>query len=260
MDRPPVFSEPPLPPLDGQTESGVPFAQRGRVALLTGAFLSTGTANPDGTTSQNRGASFDILASIPVADRVFIDAVLPFSVLTPFGNPTVGASYVGKLGKRIWLTGGGSVGIPLLGGRGSDVGSAAEAVPRAYWNMHEYVADVVPIQARALFEWHSEYTELRVHAEPSLWAPIGRNKDVHGAFYHSAEIQVGHRVGGGVRLQGVVVGPGSDHYQFAVSPFFALSRAFGALRLGLMMPADKPLGPPFKNTWGFLADVALHID
>jgi hypothetical protein len=113
-------------------------------------------------------------------------------------------------------------------------------------------------------EYHVSIVELRFEVEPSLWAPLGGADDVHGSFQHAAEVQLGHDIGGGLRVQGIVIGPElsrqPDHYQFALSPFFVVHREMGFLRLGLMLPMDELLGPPFEESFGFLATTGIHID
>jgi hypothetical protein len=244
---------PPEPPKettpDGQTKDGVPFAQRGGLLLDSAAYLDS--------EGRGRGASFELRATIPLGARTFLEGIVPVSLIQPLGNVTFGAHHVGKLGRSTWLTAGGSMGVPLV----ADGRVLAGAVPRGYWGMHRYVEDTLPIQAFLLFETHvAEIVAIRVHAEPSLWFPIGDADSTDGAFYHAAELQIGHAIGGGVRMQGVVVGPGRDNYQLALGPFFYAQRDPIFLRAGLLLPVDEELGPPFKRSWGLLVAVGLHVD
>lgn len=249
---PPIYppappAEPPKPP-PGTTETGVPFAQRGKIGLDTASYLE-----PEG---RHGAASFELWSTIPVADAVFIEAVVPMGWAVPFGNPTVGAHYVGQAVDRFWITGGLALGIPLV----EDDDFFHQSIPRAYWNMHHYVQTVFPVQFQLGLEYHASIVELRAQLEPSVWAPLGTKVDPEGAFQHAVEIQLGHSIGGGLRVQGVVVGPGDDNYQFALSPFFVIRRDLGFLRMGLMLPMDEELGPPFVQTWGFLLATGIHID
>ncbi len=255
---------PPPPPrqpvqLPGATDKGVPLAQRGRIGLDTAAYLNT--------EGNRTGTSFNVMATVPVTDHTLVEAIVPLSLVYPWGNPTIGGHHVGRVANSFWITGGGSIGIPLI----EDNGFATQAIPRALWNAHHHVHDIVPLQGRFGLEYHVNIVELRAQLEPSLWIPVGNNDDVHGAFYHAAEIQLGHTIGGGLRVQGVAYGPGygsrsgglsggDDYYQFALSPFFVIHRDLGFLRLGLMLPVDEALGPPFEQTWGFLFATGINLD
>jgi len=244
------------------TESGVPFTQQGRIGIDTAAYLNTESNRDSGS------ASFNIVATVPVADHTFIEAIMPLGIAFPWGNPTVGAHHVGRVSNGLWITAGGSFGFPLI----EDNDFLGQAVPRALWNAHLYASETLPLQGRFGIEWHAGIVELRGQLEPSLWIPVGSNDDVHGAFYHAVELQLGHGIGGGLRVQGVAFGPGygeprgsrlrsdDDYYQFALSPFFAINRELGFLRLGLMLPIDEGLGPAFEKSWGFLFNTGLNID
>ncbi len=205
-----------------------------------------------------------MVATIPLASHTLIDAVLPLGWYAPFGNPTVGVHHVGRVSKRFWITGGGSLGIPLV----EDNDFRVLTVPRALWHAHLHYENIVPIQAHVGIELHASIVEFRAKLEPSVWFPTGNNRDekIAGAFYHAVELQLGHGIGAGLRLQGVAIGPGKDNYQFAMIPFFVVSRDLGFLRLGIMMPLDEELGPPFDRdaggagAWGWLVNTGLHID
>jgi hypothetical protein len=98
------------------------------------------------------------------------------------------------------------------------------------------------------------------------------------AFQHAAEVQIGHEIAGGLRYQGVVVPthntnlvgtdasnfPGgtdaTDRYQGALEPFFRLYKGPLYLRLGLLLPLDKPLGKPFDHTWGVRFATGFTLD
>lgn len=249
----------PKPP-DGVTRQGLPYAQRGHVGLD-----AAGCQNTDG---DDCGASILLEGQIPVTDHAFIDAVFPIGA-APFnvGNPTIGASYVGRVMKKLWITGGGDLGMPLIPDRSSlptsDIFQAA--FPRALWNAHHYFPNIVPLTLNLGLEYHASIVELRVELDPSLWFPLA-GEEFSGAFYHAAEIQLGHGIGGGLRLQGVVFGPTEDSYQAALQPFFVVSRELGYLRTGIMMPLNAPLGPPFGETdngagaWGFNVALGIHVD
>jgi hypothetical protein len=248
LPPPPPPRQVPKPP-PGTTADGLPYSQRGHVGLDTAGCL-----NMDG---QECGASTLLEATLPLGSGVMFEGVVLFGLFqAAFGNPTLGAHYVGRVMKSMWLTAGGSFGVPLVDERELIV----QSVPRAYWDAHLYYQDIVPITLRLDWETHASIVELRAQLHPSLWPPTPGNKDTHGAFYHAAEVQLGHGIGGGLRIQGVVLGPGKDNYQAALGPFFAIRRDLGFLRTGFLMPLNKPLGPPFEKSWGFQLAAGVHID
>jgi hypothetical protein len=91
---------------------------------------------------------------------------------------------------------------------------------------------------------------------------------------HAAEFQFGHAIGGGFRLQGVATPTDeADAYQLAMEPFLSIERELGFLRLGLMLPLDKVLGPPLASidgdrrrnqdglgSWGLLIRTGLRFE
>jgi len=235
----------------GTTASGVPWEQRGRIAFDTAMY--TDTSGRDGAAGAN------VIGTLPLADRTFFETVVPLSIGFPVGNIMLGAHHVAKLGSsRLWFTGGGQLGIPLA----ADDAFVIQSVPRAFWNLPHYMDDVLPLLFRMRLEYHTDLLELRAELEPSVWFPLGNKDEIEGAFPHAVELQLGHGVGGGLRLQGVVVGPGNDQYQAALSPFFAIRRELGFARVGIMFPLDETLGPAFeeRRAWGALVATGLHID
>jgi len=210
------------------------------------------------TSGKQSGAGMYVLANIPVTDHTFVEGIMPLSLYVPFGNMTLGAHHIVRIGKSFWITAGGAAGIPLL----EDGNATLAAVPRAYWDLHHYFPKIFPIQAKLGLEFITGIFALRAQLEPSLWIGVGSREDVSGTFQHAVEVQLGHGLGGGLRLQGIVIGPGSDNYQFALSPFLVASRDIGFLRVGLMLPMNKPLGPAFKENraWGMMFATGMHLD
>ena len=258
MYPPPMWMPPPPPPPrqkpappDGITEEGFPYFQRGKISIDTGACLNT-----DGDACGN---SLKLKGRIPLVDTLVFEAVVPIGLTRtqashPAGNPTLGAEYVGRVMKKMWITGGGALGFPLV----EDRRQLIDTVPHGRWDFHHYNHEIVPITFVLNWEMHVSIVELRVDLEPSMWFPTGGN-DFDGAFQHAFEVQIGHNIGGGLRLQGVFVGS-FEEYQFAMQPFLYLSRELGFLRTGPMMPFNEPLGPPFEQSWGFLLEAGIHID
>jgi len=233
----------------GTNEAGVPNAWRGRISLDTASYLAT--------EGRNRGASANWVAILPLTDHTLFEAIAPLSSFAaPFGNPHFGVNHVIDVSDGLWIIAGGNFGVPLL----DDDDFMVQSIPRAYWNANHFAHDVFPMQFRFGLDYHVSIVELRAHLEPSVWFPIHDKDEIDGAFFHSFEAQFGHEIGGGLRLQGVVVGPGSDNYQFAISPFFVVTRDLGFVRVGLMLPVDEELGPALERSWGMLINAGIHID
>jgi hypothetical protein len=241
-------------PADGVTKTGLPFAQRGRVALDF-----AGCRNTDGDPC---GVSMNLVAAVPIVDKVLFDGIVPLGIGGPnseavMGNPTLGARGLVRHGDNHWIAISGSFGVPIVG----DDDFFIAAVPRGYWNLRHQLEDYLPLNVGVGYEGHFGLLALRVHAEPSLWAPLGNNDDTHGAFDHSLELQVGHGIGGGLRYQGVVLGPNTDDpYHAALQPFLVVSRELGFVRTGIQFPLNEPLGPAFENSWGFHFAAGVHVD
>jgi hypothetical protein len=266
----------------------LPLARRGQLAFDTATFAS------------GRGGlstlSLVVDTSFPIAKRVFFDARLPLGYTqidnnsrTVLGNAMVGAHYVGRTSsKRTWWSVGGGFGLPLLD---SDAQLAAAyatpAVPRGLWDMHEYTADILPFNVAVWVETHiGESTLLRFEVEPVTTFPLAGGEEVELAIQHAVEIQFGHALGGGVRLQGAAFPTFEDTdtdsfaerdlYQLAFEPFFVIERRAGFLRTGLMLPLDGVLGPPLGSiaddsdigdlgddqlgAWGFRLTAGVRIE
>jgi hypothetical protein len=252
----------------------LPLGRRGAVALDTAS-----TTHASGDLS---AISIDLVTNMPVAKTTFFDVRLPFGWGTNrrssdavVGNIMVGAHHVFRQRSVWWILGGG-LGVPLLSGRSQDEpGYESLAVPRALWNLHEVSADVLPIDLSGGVEAHFGDVLLRFELEPVFYAPIGRNDEPEFAIQHAGELQFGHAIGGGLRVQGVAL-PTFEHtrmasiterdlYQLAMEPFFVIERRLGFLRLGLMLPLDSFLGPPFAASgggggWGLRLSTGIRIE
>jgi hypothetical protein len=231
---------------------GIPFSKRGHIQLEAAGF----------TRADGQGSLLALGLDIhfPVAHRTFIDARLPMADYFP-GNIMLGADRVSKLDPRGFLAYGLQIGVPLVTSRPL----VAFDLPNGTWNRHEYQAYFMPIKVGFGYErMFGELVTGRLDLEPILSIPIGKHGDNAGfTFQHALEVQVGHSIGGGVRLQGVAVTDAlsPDAYQFAIEPFLALDRRLGYARLGLLMPlADNESGPAFKQAWGLRLWAGLHLD
>ena len=134
---------------------------------------------------------------------------------------------------------------------------------RAYWNAHQYAPETVPIVPQLVFEAQAGITSFRIEADPIVYISTSdRGDPIELSFQHAAEIQFGHGIGGGLRVQGVwfATSDARDVYQAALEPFFIVERELLFLRFGLTMPLDEQLGPPFDETWGIRAVTGIRLD
>jgi hypothetical protein len=237
----------------------LPLGRRGQLAFDTASFTSG-----DGNLS---ALSMVLDTRFPIAKTTFVDARLPLGYAmgpggsgTVLGNAMIGAHYVGRTGsKRTWWSVGGGFGLPLLIAGPASTGAAAMAtVPRALWDLHEYTPEILPFNVDIWVETHiGDATLFRFEIEPVTTFPLGGGEEVELAIQHAAEIQFGHAIGGGLRLQGTAfptfeeTDNGSlatdDLYQLAFEPFFVIERRSAFLRTGLMIPVDEVVGPPFAS-------------
>jgi hypothetical protein len=222
-------------------------------------------------------AAFDLVARIPVLPHTFIDADVPIGVFG-LGNPMVGMHHVFRPADPFWITLGGAFGFPLV----NNASFESFAFANGLWDAERFMAQTVPFAIRFGLEGHAGILELRAELDPVWGVSISSSQAHYFAFQHAFEIQIGHAVGGGLRYQGVAVGTknddivgvngmtspflgatttsNEDHYQGVLEPFFRLYHDPIFLRLGLQMPIDKPLGPPFASGWGFKGTVGFSVD
>lgn len=252
------------------TKDGIPLAHRGGLGLDTAVF-SAGNEQ-DGAA----GGSLSVELGLPLAKRTFLDARLPMGFATAFvlGNPNLGIRHV--LGREVWVSLGGALGLPVVNVRTQPFGAYQyPPIPNGLWNLHDYFPNIVPLEFNLGVEGHAgRYVILRGQVDPVLWIPYSRNDEPELVIQHAAELQVGHTLGGGLRLQGVAIPTGEDYgvnyplldrgggdlYQLAVEPFLAAEGELLFARLGILMPLDEELGPPFDVSWGFRMKAGFHID
>lgn len=251
-------------------EGIVPLSRRGAIGLETSSFTGG-----DGEVS---GLSVALFARMPFAPHTFLDVRLPFGLAMAertdavLGNVTLGAHHVARVGRTFWLTVGGDVGLATLSGKTHDHASYEPvSASRAYWDLHEYFPSILPIHARLGAEAHVGSLMIgRFQLEPVLYIPLGRNKEYEVAIQHAVELQIGHGIGGGVRVQGMAL-PTFDNvsvrhavarnlYVLAIEPFLAIERNLAFLRTGLLLPFDEELGPPLDHTWGFHFTAGVRVD
>ncbi|WP_438040100.1 hypothetical protein [Sorangium sp. So ce128] len=263
---------PPARASGGRTidEGTVPLSRRGAIGLETSSFTGG-----DGEVS---GLAVALFARMPFAQHTFLDVRLPFGLAMAertdavLGNVTLGAHHVARVGRTFWLTVGGDVGLATLSGKTHHHASYEPvSASRAYWDLHEFFPSILPIHARLGAEAHVGSLVIgRFQLEPVLYIPLGRNKEYEVAIQHAAELQIGHGIGGGVRVQGMAL-PTFDNvsirhavarnlYVLAIEPFLAIERNLAFLRTGLLLPFDEELGPPLDHTWGFHFTAGVRVD
>ncbi|WP_437754974.1 hypothetical protein [Sorangium sp. So ce1389] len=249
--------------------SSVPLGRRGAIGVETSSFT--------GGDSDVSGIAIALFARMPFAGHTFLDVRVPFGLAMDertdavLGNVTLGAHHIARAGTRLWLTVGGAVGLATLSGQ-TQHHSSYEPVgaSRAYWDLHEYFPSILPIHARLGAEAHFGPLIARGQLEPVLYIPLGRNKEYEVAIQHAAELQVGHGIGGGLRVQGMAL-PTFDNvsvrhavarnlYVLALEPFLTIERKLTFLRAGLLLPLDEELGPPLDHTWGFRFSAGVRVD
>ncbi|WP_437831800.1 hypothetical protein [Sorangium sp. So ce1153] len=235
------------------------------------------TSSFTGGDSDVSGLAIALFARMPFAGHTFLDIRVPFGLAMDertdavLGNVMLGAHHIARAGRRLWLTVGGAVGLATLSGQ-TQHHSSYEPVgaSRAYWDLHEYFPSILPIHARLGAEGHFGPLIARAQLEPVLYIPLGRNKEYEVAIQHAAELQIGHGIGGGLRVQGMAL-PTFDNvsvrhavarnlYVLALEPFLTIERKLTFIRAGLLLPFDEELGPPLDHTWGFRFSAGVHVD
>ncbi|MBL0192939.1 MAG: hypothetical protein IPQ09_01725 [Myxococcales bacterium] len=263
-------AEPSAPPASAQ-KNDLPSSLRGRFGLDTASFT-------DGDDALSVIA-LRLLASVPVSQRVALDARLPLglgidnSTAAVLGNLMLGAHATLPIGTSTWISVGGALGVPLLSGRTQrSQAYAAAQVPSAMWNLHEYTPSTVPIELRAALEHVWSPISLRAELVPVVMAPLGRNDQVEVAILHAGEVEIGGVVAGGLRLQGVALPTFAElenttfaarsSYQAAFEPFLAVQKPGYYLRAGFMLPLSNPLGYSSTGlgTYGVRLAAGVHLD
>jgi hypothetical protein len=218
-----------------------------------------------------------LAASVPFTGVTFLDVRVPLGITIDrgtdavLGNITVGAHHVFRPGKRVWITAGGAIGLATLSADTHAHDSyEAPGAARGYWNLHEYFPDILPVQARAGIEGHLGPVLIRYKVEPAVYVGLNTNDEFELAVQQALEIQLGHAIGGGVRVQGAAF-PTFDNldvrheterdlFQLAIEPFFQIERRLAFVRVGLLLPIDEELGPPLERSWGFRFSAGVRVE
>lgn len=264
----PADEEPKRQASRGATEDGIPLTHRGGLQVDSSFFKSG-----DGDLG---GGYLAIEGRLRLDERLYLDARLPFGISTgtTVGNPSVelrGIVPFGR-GKHFFIVGGG-LGVPILDDdsqRFEDPAVAA-AFSTAFWDIHEMSPWTFPIIGRLGTEHHlGRIVILRAQVDPVVSIPYGENEEPELTLQNAFELQVGQAIGGGLRVQAVVMPTWEDTEndldvegdlaQLALEPFFAYEGETLASRIGLMIPLDELAGPPFETAWGFRVGFGLRLD
>ena len=252
----PTPKEAAAPPELPGVRHGVPLDKRGQIGFEAAAYTSTDPKQG----SLDSVVAVGLNVRMPIATRTFADVRVPMASYFP-GNIMLGVDRVGKLGERGFLGYGLQIGLPLSVQRGTQ----NFALPNGLWNMHEYQPNFLPIKVSFNYErLLGEKGTLRLDLEPIMSVPVGDHGfNVGWSFQHALEVQYGHDIGVGLRVQGIALSDqlSADAYQLAVEPFAVVQREIGFARLGLMLPIDGgQAGPPFEQSWGLRLWAGLHVD
>lgn len=247
----------------------LPAALRGGIGLETASFTYS-----EGDFS---AVALGLVASVPLTRADFLDARLPMGLTmrtrtnAVLGNLEVGYHRILRPAKRVWLTLGASLGLPMIQSESQKQDNyEAPSAALAHYRLQDYLPETVPMGFQFGGEWLAGPFILRGELKLVGCFAGGRNGEPELIVPHSVEIQYGQRVGVGLRLQGVGLPTFGEidmahsiegHlYQAAVEPFFVFEGKPMFLRLGLMMPLDEPLGPPFVDAWGFRMGVGVRVE
>jgi len=168
---------------------------------------------------------------------------------------------------------GGGLGVPVLDDdtQNFEDPAVAAAFSTAFWDIHEMSPWTFPIIGRLGTEHHlGRIVVLRAQVDPVVSIPYGENEEPEFTLQNAFELQVGQAIGGGLRVQAVVMPTWEDTEndldieddlaQLAFEPFFSYEGETLASRIGLMIPVDELAGPPFETAWGFRVGFGLRLD
>jgi hypothetical protein len=262
---------PPAPPAHpvGVTDELVPYDQRGGIYLATSSFAAGDQSFA--------GGSAVLHGDFHLTKHFFLDVTLPFAISTAvtIGNPTIEARGVIPVGRSAtnFIIVSGGLGIPILNDdtqRFEDAQVAA-VVANGLWDMHLFSPWSVPIIGRFGSEhFFGRLALLRTDFDLVFNVPYGDNDEPEVQMQQGVELQLGQTIGGGLRLQTVILptwedtdndqGYENDVFQLAMEPFFSYEGDVMAGRIGLMLPIDEALGPPFERGWGFRVGLGARFD
>jgi hypothetical protein len=273
----PAQPQAPLPTEPVAAEMTAPGADRPPAALPAAPLTSPPMMSAGGGIEAYWFSSKDNASTVPMipyarfalSGNVLLDLHVPFSLSSntggeksggTIGNPSLGVTYVTTSGPTTWHIGG-RVGIPLAGSGHSEraqVASALAAASMAYYDLHFWFPETLPIGLRLGFE-HAPKRGLflRGSLDPTLYVPAGGDSTAQREtlLLYQARVELEARSdagwggGLGVQLVHAVAGPSEgtfaekDDAQGALEPFVSYDSASTFVRLGFLVAADAPLGP-----------------
>jgi hypothetical protein len=183
-----------------------------------------------------------------------------------FGNPTIGAHFVGAAGPGFHFFLGGGLTMPALQEPSTSVSNAAFYGTRmeGYYNADRFVRGHMAVRAAGGFEWHPGGAfYLRGEVRPVMYVPtndrypvladtrvdfpIGRKGESQFMLEHAFEAELRSHVGLGIggRIQGVWMPQNDDMAQLVAEPFVGMQprRAGLYARVGVPLALDRDLGP-----------------
>lgn len=255
------------PASKGATADGIPLTHRGGVVLESSVFKSGD--------ERLAGGSLALEGRLHVGKHVFLDARIPFGLANAIvvGNPSLEVRGIVPLGRgKHFVVVGGGLGLPILDTDSQfDESAQAAALASAFWDIHEFSPWTVPIIMRFGTEHHlGGIAILRTEVDPVIHVPYGDNDEPEVTIQPAFEAQLGQKIGGGVRLQAVVMPTWEDTdndldldgdlAQLAFEPFFSMEGEQLGARLGLMLPVDEIAGPPFATSWALHLTLGMRLE
>lgn len=227
------------------------------------------------------GLAFTAVGQIEIMDKVYLDAELPFgygsfSISTEddedsesgfvLGNPTIGAHYADAMKTdsdlEIAYFFGGTLSAPVIfdPGEEASVAVAANLQSRAYFDLHRFTPEYLPIRLRGGAEIRIlPYLLYRGDLGLANYIPLDSG-DFEMVVEQGNEIEARTEggFGGGLRLQAAFPLTNNDLVQTAVEPFVAYEPESGLYaRAGFLIALDEQLG--FGLDQGKLATVRLAV-
>jgi len=255
-------------PTKGVTADLIPYDQRGGLFVASSVFAAgDGGFGGGGITLEGR---------FRLGKRVYLDTALPLGIAgaVAVGNPSFEVRGIVPLDSKNFLIFGGGLAFPILNDdtqRFADQPALAAVASNAMWDVHQWTSWTVPLIGRfGTQHYLGRLAVVRTHLDPVLLVPFGDNDEPELQIQHSAELQFGQVIGGGLRVQGVALPTwdntdndlrlDGDLYQVAIEPFFSYEGEVLAGRFGVMLPIDEQLGPPLATSWGLRMGMGARFD
>ncbi|MCC6552641.1 MAG: hypothetical protein IT372_06390 [Polyangiaceae bacterium] len=258
-------------------------SQGNRVGLEVDFLRTTETEDNDGIeiTGALTGISFTAVAQIKILDDIYLLAELPvgygsYSITSDggttshgfemdpideseggftLGNPTVGAHYTRFLMPELAFFAGGTISVPTIWDLdirdeddiGRFVAVTTNASARAYYDLHRFVPETLPIRARGGVEYRiMPWLLSRGEIAPVFFIPLKGRRDFELAVEqgNEGEARMDSGFGGGLRLQEVFPLTDNDLIQMAIEPFISYEPPAPNVyvRAGFLVALDRYLG------------------